>query len=62
VSECLSIPVVAAGGASSLDDVRKAIDCGANAVAAGAFFVYQGPHRAVLISYPRYAELKRLMG
>ena len=54
------VPLVAIGGIGSLDDVRKAVEAGASAVAAGAFFVFHGPHRAVLITYPRYEELKRL--
>ena len=33
---------------------------GASAVAAGAFFVFHGPHRAVLITYPKYEELEAL--
>ena len=56
----LSVPVVAVGGISSLRDVKAAVDAGASAVAAGAFFVFHGPHRAVLITYPRYAELEEL--
>lgn len=56
----LSVPVVAVGGISSLQDVKAAVDAGASAVAAGAFFVFHGPHRAVLITYPRYAELEEL--
>jgi cyclase len=29
-------------------------------VAAGSLFVFQGPHRAVLITYPEYRELEQL--
>ena len=32
------------------------------AVAAGAMFVFHGPHRAVLITYPRYEELENILG
>lgn len=53
-------PIVALGGAGSLDDFRAAVDAGASAVAAGAYFVFQGPHRAVLITYPTPAELRAL--
>lgn len=56
----ISVPLVAVGGAGSLRDLRSAVDAGASAVAAGAFFVFHGPHRAVLITYPRYDELERL--
>lgn len=54
------VPIVALGGAGELSDFRKAVDAGASAVAAGAMFVYQKPHRAVLITYPDYRELENL--
>jgi imidazole glycerol-phosphate synthase subunit HisF len=57
----LPVPVVAAGGVASLDDCKELMRLGSDAVAAGAFFVYHGPHRAVLISYPQPAELARLV-
>jgi cyclase len=57
ISEKLSIPVVVCGGASSVDDFKPAIDCGASAVAAGSMFVFQKPHNAVLINYPSQKEL-----
>ncbi|MGS1016279.1 AglZ/HisF2 family acetamidino modification protein [Allosphingosinicella humi] len=59
-SAIASIPMIAAGGIGSLEDMRTAIQAGASAVAAGAFFVFQGPHRAVLITYPGYEELQKL--
>ncbi len=46
-----NIPLVASGGAGNMKDVRSAIDAGASAAAAGSIFVYNGPHKAVLISY-----------
>ena len=51
VSQALTVPLVAIGGAGNVADMRAAIDAGASAVAAGAMFVYQRPHNAVLISY-----------
>lgn len=59
-SRMVDVPVIANGGAGSLEDIRAAVKAGASAVAAGAFFVFHGPHRAVLITYPRYEELRRL--
>lgn len=56
VSSNVSIPVVACGGASKLSDLAAVIDAGASAAAAGSMFVFHGPHRAVLITYPSYAE------
>jgi cyclase len=54
------VPLIAAGGAGSLADLKDAVASGASAVAAGALFVFQGPHRAVLISYPRRSEVQAL--
>lgn len=61
-SAAVPVPLIAAGGAASLADIKAAVDAGASAVSAGAFFVFHGPHRAVLITYPRYAELEALFG
>ena len=58
VSAAVNIPLVAVGGASSMTDFAAAIAHGASAVAAGSLFVFQRPHRAVLISYPSQKELK----
>lgn len=61
VSDLVRIPVIACGGASGLADFRAAVvQGGASAVAAGSFFVFQMPHRAVLISYPSPESLKHL--
>lgn len=57
----ISTPLIALGGVGSLKDIKDAIDYGASAVAAGAFFVLHGPHRAVLITYPEYKELEKLL-
>ena len=62
IAKNLSIPVIVCGGAKSIDDFVKAKQAGAHACAAGAMFVYHGPHRAVLISYPKYDELRKLLG
>jgi cyclase len=58
VSSAIQIPVVAIGGASGLEDFALAIRNGASAVSAGSMFVFQRPHRAVLISYPSQKDLK----
>jgi cyclase len=61
VTAAVSIPVVACGGAGSVADLGRAVnEGGAAAAAAGSLFVYQGPHRAVLINYPGPAELQGL--
>lgn len=53
VSEAVSIPVVACGGAGSISDFKNAVvDGGASAVAAGSMFVYQKKGMGVLITFP----------
>lgn len=57
--EALTVPLTVLGGAGSLDDMHKVVAaCGVVGVAAGSFFVFKGPYRAVLISYPT-AQQKR---
>lgn len=60
LSQAINVPLIAVGGVGSMGDIKAAVNAGASAVAAGAFFVYHGPHRAVLITYPKYAELEAL--
>ena len=61
VSRAVGIPVVACGGAGCFQDFRKVLaEAESVAVAAGSLFVFQGPHRAVLISYPDRNTLEEL--
>jgi cyclase len=62
VAHAVSIPLIACGGAGSVSDLVAAAMAGASAVAAGSLFVFQGRHRAVLISYPPYKQLEGLLG
>jgi cyclase len=60
VSDAVSVPLIASGGAGGLRDFRDALQQGrASAVAAGSLFVFVGKHRAVLITYPSQVELAR---
>lgn len=62
VSDAVSIPMIACGGAGKLQDLGDAIKLGnASAAGAGSIFVFQGPLRGVLISYPSPADLKRIL-
>lgn len=62
VSDQISIPVVANGGAGSINDFREAVEIGgASAVAAGSLFVFVGKHDAVLINYPDRETLGRYL-
>jgi cyclase len=61
-AETTQVPLVAVGGVGSLADIRSGVEAGANAIGVGSFFVYHGPRRAVLITYPSYDELTELLG
>jgi cyclase len=62
ITSRVTVPVVALGGAGKIQDFSKAVkDGGASAVAAGSLFVFHGPHRAVLITYPEKKELEQLI-
>lgn len=61
VAAAVDVPVIANGGAGSMDDIVAVMrDGGVAAAAAGSLFVFQGKHRAVLISYPLPDERERL--
>jgi imidazole glycerol-phosphate synthase subunit HisF len=61
ISQAVNIPVIACGGAGTVHDLKEAvISGGAAAVAAGSLFVYHGPRRAVLVSYPDKNTLLQL--
>jgi cyclase len=61
VSNNINIPVIVCGGASKIEDFSDAINSGASAVSAGSMFVFQRPHQAVLINYPKYADISNLI-
>jgi cyclase len=62
VSESVDLPVVACGGAGNLQHLLQAVsEGGVTAVAAGSLFIFMGPHRAVLINYPEYKVLEKLL-
>jgi len=52
VAATVNVPVIACGGAGSLEDFQKAVAAGASAVAAGSMFVYQRKGMGVLVSFP----------
>lgn len=62
VTAAVTIPVIASGGAGSVDDMGNAVrEAGASAAAIGSLAVYQGRNRAVLINFPTPAQLKAAM-
>lgn len=53
VTAALTIPVVASGGLGSVEHMQEAVrEAGVSALTGGSFFVFHGPRRAVLISFP----------
>lgn len=51
-----SLPIIANTGVGSLDHIKEGFEAGAHAIAVGSFFVFHGPHKAVLITYPNPNE------
>jgi cyclase len=61
ISEAVSIPVVALGGAGHLEHLKLAYTEGcATGLGAGSLFVYHSTKRGVLINYPQPSELQTL--
>ncbi len=61
VTKAVDIPVVGLGGAGCLQDLADAKNqTEVSGLAAGDLFIFHGKHKAVLITYPAYAELEKL--
>ena len=57
----VTIPVIACGGAGSIEDMKLLLrSTRVAAAAAGTMFVLHGKHKAPLISYPRADEIAAL--
>ncbi len=57
VSSLVNFPIIACGGAASIDSFLPVIQNGASAIAAGSLFVYTGSTRGILINYPKQEDL-----
>jgi len=63
IVDAVNIPVVALGGAGTVDHIRDiVINAGVSGAAAGSLFVLYGRHKAVLISYPSQDKIQHLLG
>jgi cyclase len=61
ISAAVNIPVIACGGAGSLQHIKLLLESSSiAAAAAGTMFVLHGKHKAPLISYPRPIEIASL--
>lgn len=62
VRDAIRLPMTVLGGAGSLADIGQLITtCGVVGASAGSFFVFKGPYRAVLISYPGHTQKEELI-
>jgi cyclase len=63
VTDAVGVPVIACGGAGSMDDVGLAVhEGGASAVAIGSMVVFQGKDLGVLIKYPARKSQEAVLG
>lgn len=58
----IGVPVIFTGGVGSSEDILKALDSGADAVGLGAYCVFQGKERSVLVTYPSFQEITEVYG
>ena len=62
ITSKVNVPVIACGGCGSYGDIKDVIfSGGAGAAAAGSIFVFNGPRKAVLISYPDRLTIKKII-
>lgn len=62
VVDAVSIPVIAHGGAGSIDDLSEVIKTrGASAVALGSMVVFQKKDMGVLVNFPEAEQLKKAL-
>ena len=57
VNPITNLPVILLGGAGKKQDLIDGINAGASGVSAGSLFIYQGIHKAVLVSYIKNEDL-----
>ena len=58
----VNIPITILGGAGSLDDMSALFAaCGVVGASAGSLFVFKGPYKAVLITYPNAQQKDALL-
>lgn len=57
------LPIIALGGAGSLEDIKEVFKIAkVDAASCGSLFVYYGALKGVLISYPSYEKIRKLLG
>ena len=62
ITQNVNVPVIASGGAGSIDDIISAVqDGGASAAALGSMVVYQAKGMGVLVNFPDKEKLELLL-
>ncbi len=62
ITDSVSIPVIANGGAGSVNDIGRAVfEGGASAVALGSMVVYQQKGMGVLVNFPDVKKIKKVL-
>lgn len=62
VQDIVSLPVIASGGAGSINDMKELFsETNLSSAAAGSMFVFFGEKEAVLINYPNQIQLENIM-
>lgn len=63
ISDAVNIPVIASGGAGSINDIGRVVKEGhSSAAAIGSMAVFQGKGLGVLIKFPRQSDLASVLG
>ena len=61
ITDSLSIPVIACGGAKDIYDIKEVLEVGgSHAAAAGSMYVYYGKQKAILITTPEEKDLIKI--
>lgn len=60
IKKTINIPLIVTGGVGSIEHIINGFKAGANAVAVGSFFIFKGPLRGVLITYPSKEEINKI--
>lgn len=62
IADAVSIPVIAHGGAGSIDDIGKVVkQANASAVALGSLVVFQKKDMGVLVNFPDQQQLEKVL-
>lgn len=55
----VNVPIIYCGGIGSIEDIKNVFNSQISSIAAGSIFMFYGPHKAVLITYP-FQEFQKI--